>query len=341
MKYIVITSIQAPTPSVRRIAELAQRFQLGVLIVGDRKSPNVAWPDNVEFMSLEEQHALGGSLPAQIPENHYARKNVGYLALMRSGAEALFDTDDDNAPLDHWQVREPACTALRAEHAGWLNVYRLFSSHLIWPRGLPLERIRDPLPAISTATSPVQSPIQQGLVNGSPDVDAVWRLVLDAGLEFDVRPSVVLAPGTWCPFNSQSTWWFPQAYPLLYLPSFVSFRMTDIWRSFIAQRCLWELGLGIVFHAPDMVQERNPHNLLSDFRQEVPGYLENERMRGLLEVLALSSSADAIGGNLHRCYEALVSAGIIPKEEMALVEGWLADLPGTTARAPAAVARPA
>ena len=38
---------------------------------------------------------------------------------------------------------------------------------------------------------------------------------------------------------------------LMYLPSTCTFRMTDIWRSLIAQRCLWELGQGVVFHAAD------------------------------------------------------------------------------------------
>ena len=135
------------------------------------------------------------------------------------------------------------------------------------------ERKRDGL-----SVQVVECPVQQGLVNGSPDVDAVWRLMFDREFNFDQGPSVWLAPGAWCPFNSQSTWWFPKAFPLLYLPSFVSFRVTDIWRSFIAQRCLWEVGYGVAFHAPESIQQRNMHNLLRDFEDEVPGYLNNNRI---------------------------------------------------------------
>ena len=47
----------------------------------------------------------------------------------------------------------------------------------------------------------VECPIQQGLVNGSPDVDAVWRLTFDQEFGFDEAPSVWLAPGAWCPFQ--------------------------------------------------------------------------------------------------------------------------------------------
>jgi hypothetical protein len=108
------------------------------------------------------------------------------------------------------------------------------------------------------------------LADHSPDVDAVWRLVLDRPFCFDKGESLYLAPGTWCPFNSQSTWWWPEAYPLLYLPSFCTFRMTDIWRSFVAQRCLWAVGQGVAFHASEVAQARNQHNLMRDFEDEVP-----------------------------------------------------------------------
>jgi hypothetical protein len=113
----------------------------------------------------------------------------------------------------------------------------------------------------------------------------------------------------------------------MYLPSFVSFRMTDIWRSYVAQRCLWAMGHGLVFHGPEVFQERNPHNLLRDFEQEIPGYLGNDRIRETLEKLKLSDGLGNAGGNLHRCYEALVADGIVPAKEMALLEAWLGDLP--------------
>src|SRR5262249_28696429 len=139
-------------------------------------------------------------------------------------------------------------------------------------------------------------------------------------------PSVWLPPGTWCPFNSQSTWWWPEAYPLLYLPSFCSFRMTDIWRSFVAQRCLWELGHGLVFHAPEVFQDRNTHNLMRDFKDEVPGYLQNDAIIARLSTLSLAVGRDAVGENLIRCYEALVAGGFIPTEELPLVRGWVEDI---------------
>src|ERR1700691_4694073 len=81
--------------------------------------------------------------------------------------------------------------------------------------------------------------------------------------------------GACCPFNSQNTTWFKEAFPLLYLPYYCSFRMTDIWRSFVAQRIAWTCGWPVLFHQSTMRQERNDHNLMNDFRDEISGYNNN------------------------------------------------------------------
>jgi hypothetical protein len=164
------------------------------------------------------------------------------------------------------------------------------------------------------------------LVDGSPDVDAVWRLIFDRPFRFQPGPSIALISGVWCPFNSQSTWWWPEAFPLLYLPSCCNFRLTDIWRSLVAQRCVWEWGGAVTFHASEVTQRRNKHNLMRDFQDELPGYLSNDRLRRILEDLPLEAGPDAAGNNLWRCYEALVSQGMFPKKELRLVRAWLEDL---------------
>ncbi len=226
-----------------------------------------------------------------------------------------------DSPVNTPQVRKGACPR-------WVNVYRYFSEDRIWPRGFPLDGLSESFNQRpeTGATRRCQAPIQQGLANNSPDVDAVWRLVLDRPFDFDDGPSVYLSAGSWCPFNSQSTWWFPVAYPLMYLPSYCSFRMTDIWRSFVAQRCLWELGFGVVFHAPEVLQERNEHNLMRDFADEVPGYTRNRELVSLLEGLKLAPGVDAVSANLLTCYRALVDAQFFAEDELELVAAWNSDL---------------
>ena len=98
---------------------------------------------------------------------------------------------------------------------------------------------------------------------------------------------------------------------------------------YLAQLRRPEVSVGIrlwrCFPQPGKLQDRNAHSLLRDFEEEIPGYLNNNRIISILERAQLSSGADAVGDNLHRCYEALISAGIIPFEEMPLVEAWLVD----------------
>ena len=332
--YAVLTTIQPPTPAVRGLCRSLRRVGGRLLVLGDRKGPRDYPLAGVELFGLEGQLALPLRLPRLLPVNHYTRKNIGYLVAISRAAECIYETDDDNTPAASWQPRLRTVRARKVSGVRWCNVYRYFSRDLIWPRGFALSQIASagkrrlsPSPAGS-----VVSPIQQGLVDGSPDVDAIWQLLLARPFRFRRGVSVALMPGVWCPFNSQSTWWWPEAYPLMYLPSFCTFRMTDIWRSLVAQRCLWALGGVVTFHGPEVVQRRNEHNLMTDFEDEVPGYLANERIVQLLHELRLEAGAEAAGANLVRCYERLVRHGIFPRQELLLVKAWLGDLKRVTGR---------
>lgn len=327
--FAVLTTIQEPTPSVMSLVKRLSQNGGKLVVAGDRKGPASFDLEGVEFLSLAAQLESDFDLARKLTTGHYARKNIGYLAAIKQHASCIYETDDDNAPLDNWEPRAETVGAVAVRERGWVNVYRLFSEARIWPRGFPLAALSDSflsLPSLAEETTAVEAPIQQGLVNNSPDVDAIWRLVMDRPFDFEGGPSVLLPRGAWCPFNTQSTWWFPVAYPLLYLPSYCSFRMTDIWRSFIAQRCLWELDLGVVFHAPEVVQQRNEHNLMHDLEDEIPGYLGNKKLVAILEALSLSKGPDVVGANLLRCYEALVEAGIFDAKEPSLLNCWLGDL---------------
>lgn len=314
---------------MRQLVSCLAELNSTLIVVGDQKGPASYELAGTEFLTLSAQLESEFELARKLPTGHYARKNIGYLLAIKRAASCIYETDDDNAPKKCWRPRQETVSAYTALEARWVNVFSLYSDRRIWPRGFPLDEIDNSLrraPDLSEHAIKARAPIQQGLANGSPDVDAIWRLAMDESIEFAAGPSTHLPRGAWCPFNSQSTWWFPVAYPLMYLPSYCSFRMTDIWRSFIAQRCLWELDLGVVFHGPEVVQQRNEHDLMRDFEDEISGYLGNKRIVAVLEGLTLSKSADAVGPNLLRCYERLVGAGFFEEKEVELVGCWLSDL---------------
>ncbi|MBI4707204.1 MAG: DUF288 domain-containing protein [Candidatus Omnitrophica bacterium] len=320
---VVITTIQKPTKAILKIGrQLGKTFD--IVIVGDKKSPPDFSARNVSFYGVEQQVNVGSRLAKLLPYNHYGRKNIGYIIAIRNGAELILETDDDNIPYQDFGTNlnlEVKGELIAAK--GWFNVYNEFTAEYIWPRGFPLEKINQKA-RTSKANRITNCHIQQFLADKNPDVDAVYRLTKPyKDIIFKKRKPVILGKGTWCPFNSQNTVTYKEAFPLLYLPSYVSFRMTDIWRSFIAQAVMWSMDWLLSFHSSTVYQERNIHNLLKDFDQEIPGYLKNQLIIDILNTVHFSGS---VGNRLYQAYESLSKERIVERKELKLVEGWLKDL---------------
>ena len=86
-----------------------------------------------------------------------------------------------------------------------VNLYEHFGQSTIWPRWYPLEHVADPSSHKFVKCRGVDTSMQQGVVNGDPDVDTVFRLTrkdkgVDLKVEFDADvPPVVLPPYTMAP----------------------------------------------------------------------------------------------------------------------------------------------
>lgn len=325
---VVVTSIAAPNDILYEIARGCEQHRYSFYVVGDVSSPADFQLTGCNFFSIDRQRQLGFLTAQRSPERHYARKNIGYLQAIRDGASLIVETDDDNLPRpEFWRVRSRVMEVPQVSGQGWVNVYRYFTDQNIWPRGLPLQFARAATRPFETCPiRELDCPIQQSLADDNPDVDAIYRLILPLPVQFRRDRALALGPGAWCPFNSQNTAFWPDAYPLLYLPAHCSFRMTDIWRSFIAQRICWENNWSVLFHGPTVIQQRNYHDLMRDFRDELPGYLQNAHIREILESLSLRAGQQQIGENMRKCYQALVCASIIPEAELELLDAWIQDL---------------
>ena len=325
---LVVTSISAPNAVLKALARGCREHDIQFIVIGDEASPANFQLDGCRFYSLPEQRQLEFKFAQLCPTRHYARKNIGYLLALRDRAKLIIETDDDNFPeTSFWSPRRRRRFVTTARNLGWVNVYRYFTHANIWPRGLPLDQIQTALPNFDALPqTDVDCPIQQGLADQNPDVDAIYRLTLPLPQSFRKDRRMALGANTWCPFNSQNTTWWREACTLLYLPGYCSFRMTDIWRSFIAQRIAWANDWAVLFHEPTVWQERNEHNLMRDFRDEVPGYLNNNAICKALAQLNIKSGTEYLGENLRFCYEKLVSMDLVGSEELDLVDAWLDDL---------------
>ena len=322
-KAIVITSIFPPTEAVSKFSKYDD---YNLIVVGDKKSP-VDWRyENVKYISVEEQLSSNYSLAKTLPFNHYCRKMIGYLSAIEAGAESIVDTDDDNIPKDGYAFPPLEGTFdLLKESQGFVNIYQLYTKQKIWPRGLPLDKILVNYDLESKLQKRnVKVGIWQGLADEDPDVDAIYRLTCNEPCYFEERAPIVLGYSTISPFNSQNTFIRKELFPLLYLPTYVTFRFTDILRGLIAQPIMWAHGYHLGFTNATVVQKRNPHDFMKDFNSEVPMFQNSDKITEVVD--RVISANFSIEDNLLNAYEELLKFNIVEKREILTLHCWLNDL---------------
>lgn len=323
MKSIVITSIFDPTEAVR---EFSLRKDHRLIVVGDKKSPPGWEYDNVDYVSVSRQESLEFRLASLLPYNHYCRKMLGYLLALQQGSEAIVDTDDDNIPKENWCF--PAFDGYFdtiPPHLGFINIYQLYTGQNIWPRGLPIDLISKNFSLESTLfKSSSKIGIWQGLADEDPDVDAIYRLTNDTPCYFNQRKPIVLGKGTISPFNTQNTLIRKELFSLLYLPTYTTFRFTDILRGLVAQPIMWLYDYHLGFTDATVIQKRNPHDYFKDFISEIPMYQHSRNVVELVD--ACLSASQSIEDNLYNAYDQLLKSDIVIPAEMVTLEAWLKDV---------------
>lgn len=329
-KWIVLTTINAPTTDVKKLAGIDG---WKVVVVGDTKTPADWSHPNCVFLSVAKQKSLGYRIHELLPYKSYARKNIGYLYAIQHGAKIIYETDDDNSPtsgqITFFQSELGDFNVYKTESIV-VNPYEHFGQSTIWPRGYPLEHIADPPSHKFVKCQGVDTSIQQGVVNGDPDVDAVFRLTrkdkdVDLKVEFDSdAPPVVLPPHTMAPFNSQNTLFLNKALWGMLIPITVAFRVCDIWRGYWAQRLLWDVGSQLSFFPPNAVQFRNAHNYLDDFIDEKMLYHDGGRFVEFL--VKWKSDKKEFFDRVLDLSIAMVREGFWEIKDVMLTKAWLEDL---------------
>lgn len=322
---IIITSIYPPTKAVECFSGLDEWY---TIVVGDKKTPANWQCKNSFFLSTDDQTKLGYRIGNLLPYNHYSRKMIGYIYAIKSGAEIIAETDDDNLPKINWGFPKFKGNYLTSEEdLGFVNIYKSFTNMHIWPRGFPLSLIKSnksTLQKKQLSEKIMNVGVWQGLADNDPDVDAIYRLTNNQICYFDDHEPIVLGKGTLSPFNSQNTAFCKELFPLMYLPAFVTFRFTDILRGLVAQPIMWTKGYYLGFTKATVLHERSPHNYLSDFESEIPCYLMAEKA---IDVVSKTVNAEySVAENLYLAYDALFKNGIVTKQEVELVSLWLNDI---------------
>ena len=114
-------------------------------------------------------------------------------------------------------------------------------------------------------------------------------------------------------------WLHKAAFLYLYLPITVTFRYTDILRAYVAQYGFWVHGGKLGITGPSVHQDRNEHNLMNDFYDEIPMYRDFYRVMQVLKDASLNKG----NTDLHHIYDALCQQGLVAAVELPVVEEWM------------------
>ncbi|XP_071175124.1 uncharacterized protein [Mytilus edulis] len=331
--WAVVTTIYPPSKAVQYIAKLRNWC---LLVVADIKTPlknrylkNLSNQKTIKYLTIVEQKERYPMLAEAIPFNHFGRKNIGYIYAIQHKAKKIWDFDDDNIGIvdtmkfnsistatDYAEVCTKYVTKI-------VNPYPYFGVNetYTWPRGFPLQLIKDnrTIPKECDLKEQKQVGIMQALANEQPDVDAIYRLTRNVPFNFsnNNKRALLIPRHSYTPFNAQATLWFSSSFDLMPLPVSVNGRVSDIWRSYIAQFFLHKKNIYLAFLPPCVFQERNPHNILKDFNAEMDLY---EKSNQLIEFL---SSSDASNLNsIKEVYEQLYARNYIDISDLIFIQAW-------------------
>lgn len=342
--WAVVTTISSPTTTVRQLAKLAEDGKLCLVVVGDRRTPvDYQLGNNSVYLSPAQQEQLPYTIIKHLPWNHFGRKNVGFMYAIHHGANYVYDTDDDNELVGGIpRLEQKQFSTLHANHHV-VNPYPCFSSEetdsrtyaFSWPRGFPLESIKDARTVSCAAHNATQNEFEsvaviQSLANHDPDVDAVYRLTRPLPISFrslsNDKEAVILPMGAFTPYNAQATLYERRAMWGLLLPITVHGRVSDIWRSYFTQRIMWSAGLTLAMARPWVIQKRNAHNYLGDLQAEQNLYYQAGRLVEYLSLKFDSATSTTISSPIESLYVSMYEYGVVDIGDVKLAQAWLSDL---------------
>ena len=346
----VVTTIFAPTPSVTAFAQHVPGSSL--VVVGDKKTAPSPWRLFVQehrraaYLSPEDQRQMQQQFRviSLLPWNHFGRKNIGFLYALSNGAQWVFDFDDDNLlhlPIERGLLpdllagRSPATRLVRAS-SHLYNPYPDFSPVqdgnpvFMWPRGFPLEFVTANetfFQSAIEAVDPARVGVFQSLADHNPDVDAIFRLTRTLPVDFARAGAIVaLPPGVYSPWNAQATLWRGSALWGSLLPITVPGRVSDIWRSYVVERLLWEVDRTVAFMSPFVTQYRNAHSYMKDFAEESDLYVKTTPLLAVLSGWTSPARSASLADAFIDIYHHLHRADIVGRLDVQVARAWVADL---------------
>lgn len=126
-----------------------------------------------------------------------------------------------------------------------------------------------------------------------------------------------------CVFNTQNTFWLnPDLFICLLIPCSVSFRYCDILRGIINNIILKKTDTYMMYSSPNVIQNLNEHNLISDFKSEYEMYIHNENILGFIEKDVENTTS--VKDLLCLVYNNLLINNVIKQKDIDVLKKWCA-----------------
>ncbi|KAL3864903.1 hypothetical protein ACJMK2_006550 [Sinanodonta woodiana] len=332
--WAVVIAISLPTHAVRQIA---YDNNWCLVIVADINSPSndtylktLGYSGRrIVFLNYDDQNILFSPLSTAIPLGHIARKNIGYLFAIQNGAEFIWDFDYSNEgvlDINSINMQNNIVVLQRCRgHHKLFNSYPYFGvdETYIWPRGFPLEFVRDTStrPNLCRGTISTKSVgVFQAIANQEPDVDACFRFTREYPINFEAKqtfPFCLVPRYSYCPFNERATLWTKQAFQYMVLPLSVSSRVSDVWRSYVAQFFFHREGINLIFSPPSVVQKKENQHIFEDFKAEMDIYKKSNLLIDILQTFQFQPNV-----TLENLYEVLYRRDFISLEDVQFIRIW-------------------
>lgn len=282
-KIIVTTTINSPTEATKKFAEISQRDGWVFIIVGDTKTPHNEYFElekkysNVKYLSPEEQEKNYKEISDVIGWKTIQRRNVGFIAAYKMGADIIATVDDDNIPYENWgqnlYVGKTIDVDLYDPELEVFDPLSITKDNHIWHRGYPIEYLQKRHRVEYKGKIKRKVLVQADLWDGDPDIDAMARLTYKPIVKY----SDITEP--YCsnkiaPFNSQNTFLSREVIPFYSVLPFTG-RMDDIWGSYILQHYFPN---SVIYNKASVYQDRNVQDLITNLEKEIIGYRDTLRL---------------------------------------------------------------
>uniref|UniRef100_A0A7S4ENK5 Uncharacterized protein n=1 Tax=Pseudo-nitzschia australis TaxID=44445 RepID=A0A7S4ENK5_9STRA len=233
------------------------------------------------------------------------------------------------------------------EHAKYNNTGKPTSSNLVfnpyaymgasedytWPRGFPVDQLQNNFDEWhSTKKNTAVGDIKFSSIGviqspslGDPDHDGVYRstrIATEFSFDCSVKALPLLIPThQYSPYNAQATTHLYHAFWGLYLPITVTGRVADIWRSYISQRIMKDIGLHVLYTPPIVNRQNSTYDYASDFVAEIDLHSKTTKMLNFLD--AWSSEAETLPERILELWIALYKNNYIESDDVEAVREWL------------------